>query len=157
MRISDWSSDVCSSDLILHKQRILNKSSGGMQAFFMNTRRDRFKDPRVREALAYAFDFQWTNKTVYYGQYEQPASFFAPTELACSGLPQGEELEILERYRGRVPEEVFTTPYVPPKTDGSGWPRRSEEHTSELQSLMRISYAVFCLKKKKQVTTNQTQ
>lgn len=110
---------------ILHKQRILDKSSGGMQAFFMNTRRDLFKDRRVREALAYAFDFQWTNKTVYYGQYEQPASFFAPTELAASGLPQGEELEILERYRGRIPAEVFTTPYVPPKTDGSGWPREN--------------------------------
>src|SRR3546814_5893116 len=91
----------------------------------MTTRRDLFKDPRVREALAYAFDFQWTNKTVYYGQYEQPASFFAPTELACSGLPQGAELEILERYRGRAPEEVFTTPYVPPQTDGSGWPREN--------------------------------
>src|SRR3546814_18742934 len=91
----------------------------------MTTRRDLFKDPRVREALAYAFDFQWTNKTVYYGQYEQPASFFAPTELASSGLPQGEELEILERYRGRVPEEVFTTPYFAPKTDGSGWTREN--------------------------------
>src|SRR3546814_9948695 len=85
------------------------------------------------------------------------------TLCRSSGLPQGEELEILERYRGRVPEEVFTTPYFAPKTDGSGWPRenlatafdmleeagwRSEEHTSELQSLMRISYAVFCLQQK---------
>ncbi|MEQ9608116.1 MAG: extracellular solute-binding protein [Kiloniellaceae bacterium] len=108
---------------VLHKQRILDKSSGGMQAFYMNLRRDLFKDPQVRRALAYAFDFQWTNKTVYYGQYEQPASFFAPTELASTGLPQGEELEILERYRGRIPDEVFTTPYQPPATDGSGWPR----------------------------------
>jgi microcin C transport system substrate-binding protein len=77
----------------------------------------------VRQALAYAFDFQWTNKTVYFAQYEQPYSFFAPTELAATGLPQGEELEILERYRGRIPDEVFTTPYEPPTTDGSGWPR----------------------------------
>lgn len=107
----------------LQKEKILNKSSGGMQAFYMNTRRDLFQDPQVRRALAFAFDFQWTNKTVYYGQYEQPESFFAPTELAATGLPQGEELEILERYRGRVPEEVFTTPYFAPKTDGSGWPR----------------------------------
>ncbi len=110
---------------VLQKQRILDKSSGGMQAFYMNTRRDPFKDRRVRSALAYAFDFQWTNKTVYYGQYEQPASFWAPTELAATGLPQAEELEILERYRGRIPDEVFTTPYQPPTTDGSGWPREN--------------------------------
>jgi microcin C transport system substrate-binding protein len=110
---------------VLQKLRIINKSSGGMQAFYMNTRREPFTDRRVRRALAFAFDFQWTNKTVYYGQYEQPESFFAPTELASSGLPQGEELEILERYRGRVPEEVFTTPYFAPKTDGSGWPREN--------------------------------
>jgi microcin C transport system substrate-binding protein len=108
---------------ILHKERILDKSSGGMQAFYLNLRRDLFKDRQVRRALAYAFDFQWTNKTVYFGQYAQPASFFAPTELAATGLPQGEELEILERYRGRIPDEVFTTPYQPPTTDGSGWPR----------------------------------
>src|SRR3546814_5322401 len=98
---------------ILHKQRILNKSSGGMQAFFMNTRRDLFKDPRVREALAYAFDFQWSNNTVYYGQYAQPASFFAPTELACSGLPQGEDRATLERHRGRVPGPEEHSTQVP--------------------------------------------
>lgn len=117
---------------VLHKQQILDESSGGMQAFYMNARRDQFKDHRVRQALAYAFDFQWTNKTVYFGQYQQPASFFAPTELAARGLPQGEELEILERYRGRVPEKVFTTPYAPPKTDGSGWPRDNLQSAFEL-------------------------
>jgi microcin C transport system substrate-binding protein len=103
-----------------------------MQAFYMNTRRALFADRKVRQALAYAFDFEWTNKTAYYGQYEHPASFFAPTELAATGLPQGEELEILERYRGRVPEEVFTTPYVPPKTDGSGWPRENLQTAFDL-------------------------
>jgi microcin C transport system substrate-binding protein len=110
---------------LLQRQRILDQSSGGMQAFYMNARRPQFSDPLVRRALAYAFDFQWTNKTVYYGQYEQPESYFAPTELAARDLPQGEELEILERYRGRVPEAVFTEPYFAPKTDGSGWPREN--------------------------------
>ena len=86
----------------------------------------------MRQALAYAFDFQWTNKTVYYGQYQQPASYWDPTELAAKGLPKDEELEILERYRGRIPEEVFTTPYVPPKTDGSGWPRENLQTAFEL-------------------------
>jgi microcin C transport system substrate-binding protein len=109
----------------LKKEQFLDKSSGGMQAFYMNTRRPVFSDRRVRRALAYAFDFQWTNKNIYYGQYDQPESYFAPTELASSGLPQGEELEILERYRGRVPEEVFTTDYTVPATDASGWPREN--------------------------------
>ncbi len=116
--------DAVSNEL-LKKERYLNKSSGGMQAFYMNTRRPIFEDPRVRRALTYAFDFQWTNKNIYYGQYEQPESYFAPTELASSGLPKDEELEILERYRGRVPQEVFTTPYTAPQTDGSGWPREN--------------------------------
>lgn len=117
---------------LLHKESILNQSSGGMQAYYMNTRRPQFSDPRVRKALAHAFDFQWTNRTVYYGQYEQPQSYWAPTELASRGLPEGEELEILERYRGRVPEEVFTTPYIPPKTDGSGWPRANLEKAFDI-------------------------
>jgi microcin C transport system substrate-binding protein len=117
---------------LLIKERFLNKSSGGMQAFYMNSRREPFTNRKVRQALAYAFDFEWTNKTAYYGQYERPASFFAPTELAATGLPQGEELEILERYRGRVPEEVFTTPYVPPGTDGSGWPRKNLQTAFDL-------------------------
>ena len=117
---------------LLIKERFLNKSSGGMQAFYMNSRREPFTNRKVRQALAYAFDFEWTNKTAYYGQYERPASFFAPTELAATGLPQGEELEILERYRGRVPEEVFTTPYVSPGTDGSGWPRKNLQTAFDL-------------------------
>ncbi|MGF1594357.1 MAG: extracellular solute-binding protein [Kiloniellaceae bacterium] len=117
---------------LLIKEQFLNRSSGGMQAFYMNTRREPFTNRKVRQALAYAFDFQWTNRTVYYGQYEHPASFFAPTELASSGLPQGEELEILERYRGRIPEEVFTEPYIPPKTDGSGWPRQNLQTAFDL-------------------------
>ncbi len=120
---------------LLKRQRILDESSGGMQAFYMNARRPQFSDPLVRRALAFAFDFQWTNKTVYYGQYEQPESYFAPTELAARGLPGGEELEILERYRGRVPEEVFTTPYEAPKTDGSGWPRANLTRAFELLEL----------------------
>lgn len=129
---------------LLRKEKTLNKSSGGMQAFYMNSRRPLFKDPRVRQALAYAFDFQWTNKTVYYGQYEQPHSFFSPTELAATGLPAGEELEILNRYRGQLPEEVFTTPYVTPKTDGSGWPRNNLTRAFEL--LAKAGWVVRDLK-----------
>jgi len=107
----------------LIKEKFEDHSSGGMQAYFMNTRRAKFQDWRVRRAMAYAYDFKWVNKNLYYGQYEQPNSYFYGTELAASGLPTGEELDVLERFRGRVPEEVFTTPYFMPDTDGSGWSR----------------------------------
>ena len=117
---------------LLIKERHLDKSSGGMQSFTMNSRRPPFDNKLVRQALAYAYDFAWTNNNIYYGQYEHPSSYFAPTELASSGLPQGEELEILERYRGRIPDEVFTQVYRPPNTDGSGWPRENLRRAFEL-------------------------
>lgn len=107
----------------LIKEDIENDRPTGMQAFFFNTRRDVFTDARVRQALAYAFDFEWTNKNLFFGQYTRSQSYFSNSELAATGLPQGEELEVLERFRGRIPEEVFTTSYEAPGTDGSGWPR----------------------------------
>ena len=92
----------------------------GMQAFIFNTRRAIFKDARVRQALANAFDFGWTNKNLFYGQYARTKSFYSNSELAASALPSPEELAILEPYRGRIPEEVFTEVYEPPETDGTG-------------------------------------
>ena len=92
----------------------------GMQGFAMNLRRPIFGDRKVREALSYAFDFEWSNKNLFYGQYTRTKSYFSNSELASRGLPEGEELAILEKYRGKIPEEVFTTPYDPPSTDGSG-------------------------------------
>ncbi len=114
------------------KEEIPNELPTGMQCFAYNTRRDIFKDPKVRQALAYAFDFEWTNKALFYGQYTRTESYFSNSELASSGLPQHEELEILERYRDRVPEEVFTTEYHPPKTDGSGNLRANLRKGAEL-------------------------
>ena len=95
----------------------------GMQAFIYNIRRPLFQDRRVRRALAYAFDFEWTNPTLFFGQYARNDSYFENSELGSSGLPDGRELEILEPYRGRVPDEVFEQVYGVPVTDGSGWPR----------------------------------
>ncbi|MEE8212431.1 MAG: extracellular solute-binding protein, partial [Acidiferrobacterales bacterium] len=109
----------------LKKEAIRHFSPTGMQAFVFNTRREIFKDRRVRRALAFAFDFEWTNKNLFSGQYTRTESYFSNSELAATGLPQGEELEILERYRGRIPDEVFTRLYEAPSTDGSGWPREN--------------------------------
>lgn len=107
----------------LNKEEIAHRRPTGMQAFFFNTRREVFADRRVRQALDYAFDFEWTNKNLFFSQYTRSQSFFSNSELAATGLPQGEELEILEGFRGKIPEEVFTTVYEAPATDGSGWPR----------------------------------
>jgi microcin C transport system substrate-binding protein len=102
------------------QELIPNENNQGMQGFFFNTRLSKFADPQVRRALAYAFDFEWMNETLFYRQYVRTNSFFENSELAAEGLPTGLELEILERYRDGLPEEVFTTPYELPVTDGSG-------------------------------------
>ncbi len=102
------------------KDEIPNKLPAGMQGYAFNLRRDLFKDRRIREGLGYAFDFEWSNKTLFYGQYFRANSYFYNSELAASGLPSGEELEVLEKFRGRIPDEVFTTEFTLPVTDGSG-------------------------------------
>lgn len=102
------------------KEEIANTRPAGMQAFIYNIRRDVFKDTKVRQALAYAFDFEWSNKQFAYGAYTRTDSYYENSELASEGLPTGKELELLERFRGQIPEEVFTTTYTPPVTDGSG-------------------------------------
>lgn len=92
----------------------------GMQAFAFNIRRPLFQDPRVRQALGYAFDFQWSNANLFYGQYIRTESYFENSELAASGLPSEAELKFLEPLRGQIPDEVFTQEWQAPKTDGSG-------------------------------------
>jgi microcin C transport system substrate-binding protein len=91
-----------------------NRASGRMQGFVLNTRREKFTDPRVRLALNYAFDFEEMNKQLFFGQYQRINSYFEGTELASTGLPEGKELEILETVRDKVPAEVFTKPYKNP-------------------------------------------
>ena len=107
-------------DGLIKKEEIPNQLPSGMQGFGYNLRRPLFQDPRVREALAYAFDFEWTNKNLFYGQYVRTRSYFDNSELAATGMPQGEELKILEPFRGKIPDEIFTKEYEPPKYDGSG-------------------------------------
>lgn len=92
----------------------------GMQAWAVNLRRPLFQDARVRRAMIELFDFEWMNANLFFGAYARTSSYFSNSELASSGLPTGRELAILERFRGRVPAEVFTTEYRLPVTDGSG-------------------------------------
>ena len=107
-------------DGLVKVEAIPNEIPTGMQAFIFNIRRPLFADSRVRQALAYAFDFPWTNENLFYGQYTRTKSYFSNSELAAREPPSAAELEVLEPYRGRVPDEVFTTIYEPPSTDGSG-------------------------------------
>ncbi len=102
------------------KEGIPHEQGTGMQAFVFNTRREMFKDTRVRQALGLLFDFEWTNKNLFYDAYTRSNSYFSNTELASSGIPQGEELAILERYRDQLPKELFTQPFTLPETKGDG-------------------------------------
>ncbi|HEV2160868.1 MAG TPA: extracellular solute-binding protein [Stellaceae bacterium] len=104
----------------IKKALIPNKVPQGMQAFGFNLRRPLFQDRRVRQALGYLFDFEWTNKTLFYGAYQRNESYFANSDLASSGLPSQAELAILDKYRGQIPDEVFTTAFKAPTTNGSG-------------------------------------
>ena len=116
----------------LKKELVANKRPTGMQAFVMNTRREQFSDPRVREALALAFDFEWTNRNLFNGQYTRTRSYFSNSDLAARGKPEGEELAVLEPFRGQVPEAVFGEAYAPPVTDGSGWLRENLRRANAL-------------------------
>jgi microcin C transport system substrate-binding protein len=96
------------------KEEFPINDSGRMQGFVLNLRRDQFKDARLRRAFNYAFDFEEMNKQLFFGQYSRINSYFHGTELASSGLPEGQELQILQTVRDKVPAEVFTTPYQNP-------------------------------------------
>ena len=102
------------------KRDIAHEIPTGMQGFAMNLRRPLFQDARVRQALGYAFDFEWSNKALFFGAYTRTNSYFSNSELAARGLPDAAELTLLNPYRDQLPPEVFTTEYQPPKTDGSG-------------------------------------
>lgn len=121
---------------LIQKVELEHDRPRGLQAFWFNTRKDKFQDPRVREALGYLFDFEWTNKNIFYDAYERSRSYFSG-DLSASGLPEGEELAILEdlreRYPDLVPARVFTDAYEPPVAPGTG----------DIRENMRKALALF--------------
>ncbi len=114
-----YDEDLIESGL-MKKESFTDGMPDNTQGFVMNLRQSKFSDRRVREAMALAFDFDWSNKTLAYDQYAPMESFYGGSELAATGLPKGEELAILEAHRDQLPDEVFTTEFAPPRTDGSG-------------------------------------
>lgn len=104
----------------------------GMQGYAFNLRRPLFQDRRVRQAIGYGLDFEWANRTLFYGQYTRARSYFGNSELAANGVPQGAELAVLEPLRDQLPPELFTQEYQPPVTDGSGTMRENLRQGYEL-------------------------
>lgn len=105
---------------LIKKEEIPQKLVAPMQGYTMNIRRPMFHDRRVRAALSYALDFEWSNRTLFYNAYKRTRSYFDNSDLAAQGTPSPQELKLLEPWRGKIPDEVFTKEYDPPKTDGSG-------------------------------------
>jgi microcin C transport system substrate-binding protein len=113
--------------------------SGG-QGWFMNTRREKFKNPKLREAFINAFDFEWTNKSIMYGAYKRTISVFQNSNMMAEGKPSPAELELLEPFRGKVSDDVFGEPYLPPASDGSGQDRNLLRKASQL--LQQAGYPI---------------
>jgi len=114
------------------KEEIPNLNPQGMQGFVFNTRKKHLQDPRVREALALLFDFEWTNRQLFNGAYTRTVSYFDNSELAASGLPSEGELKLLEPLRGQIPDEVFEKPFKLPHTNADGKIREQQRRAYEL-------------------------
>ena len=128
------------------KREIADQTPQGMQAFIFNARKPKFADARVREAVDLAMDYEWLNKTIFYGAYVRNASFFENTDFQSTGLPTGKELELLKPFAKELPPELFTQPFKNPTTDGSG---NARDNLLRAQSL--LEQAGFTIKDGKRV------
>jgi microcin C transport system substrate-binding protein len=114
------------------KETLHNGAPTGSQGWYFNTRREQFKDPRIREAIGLAFDFEWTNQNVMFSAYKRVVSFFQNTPLQAADKPGPDELALLEPWRGKIPDSVFGEPYTPPISDGSGSDRALLKQANEM-------------------------
>ena len=105
---------------LVKKELLPHERPAGMQGFAFNIRKDKFKDPKVRLAISYCFDFEYSNQKLFHNLYTRTTSYFANSDFAATGLPSEEEQKILGPYRGKLPDEVFTQKFEVPTTDGSG-------------------------------------
>jgi microcin C transport system substrate-binding protein len=118
----------------------------GTQGWMFNTRRAQLQDPKVREAFALAFDFEWTNANLMFGSYQRTHSYFQNSPMMAEGLPGEGELKLLEPYRGKVPDEVFGEPWSPPVTDGSG-----QDRTQLRRAIKLLDEAGWTIKERRRV------
>ena len=117
---------------LIRREVLPDETPSGVQAFFINTRRAKFRDRRVRAALNFAFDFSWTNKNIFHGLYKRTTSMFENSRLAAKEPPSDAELALLEPFRGRIPGEVFGEPFALPQSDGRGDMRANLRHATRL-------------------------
>jgi microcin C transport system substrate-binding protein len=106
------------------RQTLADERPSGTQGFFLNTRRAKLQDGRVRHALDLAFDYEWANNNLFYGLYTRTTSYFENSDMKAAGPPSPEEIALLEPFRDKLPESVFGLPYTPPVTDGTGGDER---------------------------------
>jgi microcin C transport system substrate-binding protein len=116
----------------VRKEVLHNGAPTGSQGWYFNTRREQFKDPRVREAIGLAFDFEWVNKNIMYSTSKRVTSYFENSDMKAVGKPGPDELALLEPFRGKVSDEVFGEPFLPPVADGSGSDRALLRRADEL-------------------------
>lgn len=129
-----------------------DKNPSGTQGYFINTRRAKFADPRVRLALDYAFDFEWANKHLFFGAYKRTESYFENSDLKASGPPSPAELALLQPHRNELPSEVLGPAYVPPVSGGSGSDRKLMGEAAKL-----LAAAGYGLKDGKRIMPNGEQ
>ncbi|GLK88349.1 extracellular solute-binding protein [Pseudomonas turukhanskensis] len=122
------------------KEALPNQNPVGMQSFAFNLRRAKFQDPRVREAIAQLFDFEWSNKQLFFGAYKRNSSFFENSDMAAHALPDADELKLLEPLRGQIPDQVFTDVFRPPVTTGDGMIRDQKRKAYKL--LLEAGYKI---------------
>src|SRR5436309_1405294 len=133
----------------VQRDEIPDDTPSGAQGWFINTRRRKFADRRLREALNNAFDFEWTNKNIMYGSYKRTISVFQNSDMTAEGKPGDAELALLAPFRGKVPDEVFGEPYLPPVSDGSGQDRALLRKATQL-----LQHAGYVIKDGKRVDAN---
>ncbi|MDB2414291.1 extracellular solute-binding protein [Rickettsiales bacterium] len=102
------------------KEELVDGTPTGMQCFAFNTRRSNFKNPKIREALSYAYDFEWANKQLFFSAYARNSSFFGNSEFGATGLPSAAELKLLNQFKDKLPDRLFNKIYTPPTTEGDG-------------------------------------
>ncbi len=117
---------------VLRTEDFLSEARPLMQGWYINSRRKKLADPRTREALGLAFDFEWTNRNLFFDAYARQSSFFQKADFAADGPPTEAELALLEPFRDTLPPEVFEAAYVPPVSDGSGRDRTLLKQAQEL-------------------------
>jgi microcin C transport system substrate-binding protein len=134
---------------LIKKSELAHHNNAGMQGFVFNTRRDIFRDKRVRKAIGLALDFEWSNRNLFYNQYQRCNSYFSNSELASTGLPQGDELKLLEPFRDKLPPEVFTRTWQPPSTKAPGSLRGNLRQAKQLLAEAGWNYSDGALRNAK--------